>query len=101
MGAPGGVDEVRGLLHQVELTVADGVDRLRGGGDVERDVVAFGEDLVPLLHQLAVDVLDGAYVQSARGLDGDEHVRGRGRSPRAMAFCWLPPDMLRAMVAGP
>lgn len=53
-GAAGGVDEVRSLLHQAELTVTDGVDGLGGGGHMEGDVVAFGKDLVPVLHQLDV-----------------------------------------------
>ena len=57
--------------------------------------VARGDDLL-------VDVLNRADVQSARGLHGDRAAAGHWSISRAtMAFCWLPPDMLRAMVMGP
>ena len=55
---------------------------------------------VALGDKLLVDVLDRADVQTARGLHGDEQLGCLSISRATMAFCWLPPDILRAVVAG-
>jgi hypothetical protein len=77
----------------------------------DEDAVGHAHDLVELQRdqqhaaagvalgdQLLVDIFDGAHVQTARGLDGHQQLGSLSISRATMAFCWLPPDMLRAMV---
>ena len=56
---------------------------------------------VPLLDQLPVDVFDSAHVQPSGGLDRQQDIVFLTISRATMAFCWLPPDMLRVTVSSP
>ncbi len=57
-----------------------------------------GLALVALGHDLLVDILNGADVQAAGGLHCHQQLGSLSISRAMMAFCWLPPDMLRTMV---
>ena len=55
--------------------------------------------LVALLDEPPVHELDGAHVEPAGRLGGDQHARVSETSRATTTFCWLPPESALASVA--
>ena len=56
---------------------------------------------VALIHDLLMDILNGTDIQAAGGCTATSSLGSLSISRAMIAFCWLPPDMLRTMVALP